>query len=56
MAEFQRYAEADIPTPRGDFRLVVYRLGDDEHLATVKGEVFEVENVLVRVRSECLTG
>lgn len=56
MAEFQRYAEADIPTPRGDFRLVVYRLGDDEHLAMVKGDVFGGERVLVRVHSECLTG
>jgi len=56
MAEFQRYAEADIPTPRGDFRVIVYRLGDEEHLALVKGDVFGVEHALVRVHSECMTG
>lgn len=56
MPQFHRYAEADIPTARGDFRLVVYRLGDEEHLAMIRGEVYGVESVLVRVHSECLTG
>ena len=40
--EFQRYAEADVPTERGPFRLVVYRFGDEEHLALVRGEDFDV--------------
>lgn len=54
--EFQRYAEADVPTERGPFRLVVYRFGDEEHLALVRGEVWGKRDVLIRVHSECLTG
>jgi 3,4-dihydroxy 2-butanone 4-phosphate synthase/GTP cyclohydrolase II len=56
MEDFQRYAEADIPTARGPFRLVVYRVGDEEHLAFVRGELYGREDVLARVHSECLTG
>jgi len=56
MHEFQRYAEADIPTARGPFRLIVYRFGDEEHLAYVRGEVYGHTDVLVRTHSECLTG
>ncbi len=54
-----RYAEADIPTAHGPFRVVVYRFGsgaEDEHLAVIRGEVRGVEAVLSRVHSECLTG
>jgi GTP cyclohydrolase II len=50
-----RYAEAEIPTPFGSFRLVVYRFGAEEHLAVVKGDV-RGEDVLARVHSECWTG
>jgi GTP cyclohydrolase II len=56
MGELERYAEAEIPTENGPFRLVVYRFGADEHLAMVRGEVAGGEQVLVRVHSECLTG
>ena len=54
-----RYSEAPLPTPRGAFRLVVYRVGDDandEHAAMVHGDVAGVDGVLCRVHSECLTG
>jgi GTP cyclohydrolase II len=34
-----RYAEADIPTPFGPFRLVVYKIGAEEHVALVCGDV-----------------
>lgn len=53
-----RYAEADVPTEYGVFRMVVYReLGTPhEHVAIVKGEVQGQPDVLVRVHSECLTG
>ncbi len=54
-----RYAEADIPTVHGPFKIVVYRFGgdaDDEHLAIVRGDVKGAEAVLTRVHSECLTG
>jgi 3,4-dihydroxy 2-butanone 4-phosphate synthase / GTP cyclohydrolase II len=56
MREFARYAEADIPTHRGPFRLVVYRVGNEEHLAMVRGHIFGGEAILARVHSECLTG
>jgi 3,4-dihydroxy 2-butanone 4-phosphate synthase/GTP cyclohydrolase II len=53
-----RVAEARLPTPYGDFRIVGYRndVDDREHVALVKGEVEEEEDVLVRVHSKCLTG
>lgn len=54
--EFVRYAESDIPTEYGDLRVVVYREGDIEHLAIVRGDVSGAEDLLVRVHSECLTG
>lgn len=49
------YAEAPLPTKRGPFRMLVFREGDVEHVALVKGEVAGREGVLVRVHSECLT-
>jgi 3,4-dihydroxy 2-butanone 4-phosphate synthase/GTP cyclohydrolase II len=47
-----------LPTQNGDFILHYYRTNQDEkeHLALVKGDVAEQENVPVRVHSECLTG
>ncbi|MBE7453178.1 MAG: GTP cyclohydrolase II [Kofleriaceae bacterium] len=52
-----RYSEARLPTPRGDFRLVVYRTGasGEEHVAMVMGDVAGAE-VLTRVHSSCFTG
>src|SRR5688572_18165290 len=57
MIEAIRYAEADIPTNHGTFRLVVYRIGsaEEEHVAVVRGDVAGDE-VLTRVHSECMTG
>ncbi len=54
----QRYAEAQLPSRFGQFRLVVYRElgGDKEHLAVIAGEVEGAEDLLIRVHSECLTG
>lgn len=53
-----RQAEATIPTPYGDWRIVAYRNDVDqfEHVALVKGEVKGKNDVLVRMHSECLTG
>jgi 3,4-dihydroxy 2-butanone 4-phosphate synthase / GTP cyclohydrolase II len=53
-----REAEAVLPTPTGDWRIVAYRNEVDqfEHVAMVKGEVEGKEGVLVRMHSECLTG
>jgi 3,4-dihydroxy 2-butanone 4-phosphate synthase/GTP cyclohydrolase II len=53
-----REAEATIPTPHGDWRIIAYRNDVDlhEHVAMVKGEVEGMDTVLVRMHSECLTG
>jgi GTP cyclohydrolase II len=64
----QRFSEARLPTPHGEFRLVVYRTGapgglgasavglaDEEHVAMVMGEVTG-DDVLTRVHSSCFTG
>ncbi len=51
-------AEARIPTDHGEFRAVGYRslLDGVEHVALVRGDIGDGEQVLVRVHSECLTG
>jgi 3,4-dihydroxy 2-butanone 4-phosphate synthase/GTP cyclohydrolase II len=53
-----RVAEAKLPTPYGDFRVIAYRstTDPDEHLALVMGDVATDDPVLVRVHSQCLTG
>jgi GTP cyclohydrolase II len=64
----QRYSEARLPTPFGEFRVVVYRTGrpggpgasavglaDEEHVAMVLGDVAGAD-VLSRVHSSCFTG
>lgn len=53
-----RVAEARIPTAHGSFTAVGYTsLYDDvEHVALVRGDIGDGEDVLVRVHSECLTG
>jgi GTP cyclohydrolase II len=57
-----RYAEAEIPTEHGPFRLFVYRdpnapanVPAQEHMAMVRGDVEGRSNVLCRVHSECWT-
>ncbi|HUT67177.1 MAG TPA: bifunctional 3,4-dihydroxy-2-butanone-4-phosphate synthase/GTP cyclohydrolase II [Dehalococcoidales bacterium] len=54
----QRVAEAKLPTPYGNFKVIAYRsqTDPDEHLAMVMGDVATDEPVLVRVHSQCLTG
>ncbi len=51
-------AQAMIPTSHGIFRAVGYHaaLEHGEHIALVRGEIGNGEDVLVRVHSECLTG
>ncbi len=52
-----RFSEADLPTTRGVFRVVVFRdrRNGREHVAMVMGEVGGREGVPVRLHSECLT-
>jgi 3,4-dihydroxy 2-butanone 4-phosphate synthase/GTP cyclohydrolase II len=55
----RRAGEAVLPTREGgDFRSIVYENDIDhiDHIALVKGEFREDDEVLVRVHSECLTG
>lgn len=53
-----RVASAALPTDHGDFRVTAFESGLDKetHVALVKGEIGDGENVLVRVHSRCLTG
>lgn len=53
-----REAEATIPTPFGEWRIIAYKNDVDphEHVAMIKGEVEGVPDVMVRMHSECLTG
>ena len=53
-----RAAEARLPTPFGEFRIVAYRNDVDtaEHVALVFGDVQGQRDVLVRMHSKCLTG
>ena len=54
----ERIAEAKLPTRHGEFRIVAYksRVDGKEHIALVKGDIRDRDDVLVRVHSECLTG
>ncbi len=54
----QRVAEAKLPTPYGNFKVIAYKsqTDPDEHLALVMGDVATDDPVLVRVHSQCLTG
>jgi 3,4-dihydroxy 2-butanone 4-phosphate synthase/GTP cyclohydrolase II len=56
--QVERVAEAKIPTRHGDFRAVGFQsvLDRTDHVALVRGDIGDGENVLVRVHSECLTG
>src|SRR5438046_9872225 len=53
-----RVAEARLPTPFGEFRIVGYRNDVDaaEHVALVFGDVQGRKDVLVRMHSKGLTG
>ncbi|MEK7667672.1 MAG: bifunctional 3,4-dihydroxy-2-butanone-4-phosphate synthase/GTP cyclohydrolase II, partial [Gemmatimonadota bacterium] len=53
-----RVAEARLPTPFGEFRIIGYQNDVDraEHIALVFGEPAGHERVLVRMHSKCLTG
>lgn len=52
------HSEARMPTKFGSFKLIGFENNYDgkEHLALVKGEVRDKENVKLRIHSECFTG
>jgi 3,4-dihydroxy 2-butanone 4-phosphate synthase/GTP cyclohydrolase II len=54
----RRVASASLPTSYGEFRVFAFEslLDRETHVALVRGDVGDGENVLVRVHSRCLTG
>ncbi|HMF02269.1 MAG TPA: 3,4-dihydroxy-2-butanone-4-phosphate synthase [Terriglobia bacterium] len=54
----QKIGETTLPTPHGDFRMIVFESAFDQesHIALVRGNIEDGENVLVRVQTHCLTG
>ncbi len=54
----RRVATASLPTEAGDFQVYAYEslLDGETHVALVRGEIGEGEDVMVRVHSKCLTG
>ena len=54
----ERASVAKLPTKYGEFKAYGYQniLNGEHHVALVKGEIGDGEDVLCRVHSECLTG
>jgi 3,4-dihydroxy 2-butanone 4-phosphate synthase/GTP cyclohydrolase II len=54
----RRVASAALPTEHGDFRVIAFEstIDRETHVALVKGDIGDGQNVLVRVHSRCLTG
>jgi 3,4-dihydroxy 2-butanone 4-phosphate synthase / GTP cyclohydrolase II len=54
----ERVVSTNLPTALGDFVAYGYRslIDNKHHVALVKGDVQDAQDVLVRVHSECLTG
>jgi 3,4-dihydroxy 2-butanone 4-phosphate synthase/GTP cyclohydrolase II len=54
----QKIGETTLPTPYGNFRMAVFESAFDQqtHIALVRGNIDNGEDVLVRVQTHCLTG
>jgi 3,4-dihydroxy 2-butanone 4-phosphate synthase/GTP cyclohydrolase II len=54
----RRIATAQLPTSHGPFTIHAYEsvIGNESHVALVRGEIGDGQNVMVRVHSKCLTG
>jgi len=54
----RRVASAALPTDHGEFRVIAFEsvIDRETHVAMVKGDIGDGEQVLVRVHSRCLTG
>jgi 3,4-dihydroxy 2-butanone 4-phosphate synthase / GTP cyclohydrolase II len=54
----RRVASAALPTSQGAFRVLAYEsiIDRETHIALVKGDIGNGEDVVVRVHSRCLTG
>lgn len=54
----EQMAEVKMPTKYGNFKAYGYvnKLNGEHHIALVRGDISDGENILCRVHSECLTG
>lgn len=54
----EKVADTKLPTKYGEFRAVGYvnKLNGEHHVALVKGDIGDGQDILCRVHSECLTG
>jgi 3,4-dihydroxy 2-butanone 4-phosphate synthase/GTP cyclohydrolase II len=54
----KRVASASLPTEYGEFNVFAFEnlIDQQTHVALVRGEIGDGQNVLVRVHSQCLTG
>lgn len=54
----ERVADTKLPTKYGDFRAIgfINKLNGEHHVALVKGDIGDGNDILCRVHSECLTG
>ena len=54
----RQVAETVLPTRHGDFRMIAFEsvIDGETHVALVRGDIEDGEDVLVRVHSHCLTG
>lgn len=54
----KRIASAELPTEHGAFRVYAFenQLDNQTHVALVRGDIGDGQDVLVRVHSKCLTG
>jgi 3,4-dihydroxy 2-butanone 4-phosphate synthase / GTP cyclohydrolase II len=54
----RRVASARLPTEHGEFHVLAYEsvIDRETHVALVRGDIGDGDNVLVRVHSRCLTG
>ena len=54
----RQVASSKLPTDHGDFELVAFEsiVNGETHLALVRGDIGDGDDVLVRVHSRCLTG
>lgn len=54
----EKVADTKLPTKYGEFRAIgfINKLNGEHHVALVKGDIGDGQDVLCRVHSECLTG
>ena len=54
----RRIASAALPTDYGDFRVIAFEsvIDRETHIAMVRGDIGDGQDVMVRVHSRCLTG